>query len=133
MSTRANRAWFPMDLCPISFISQQIINPARDNISCGCSGATSALIAQPICSCSLAGQDVCADCLSGLHQAIYISHLSRKAKCCLGGGGIGWKAERYFLATSYFNKWFLPLLSILLTRNELSFRLSSLHIGPNRS
>lgn len=69
MSTRANKAWFPMDLCPISFISQQIINPARDSISCGCSGA---LIAQPICSRFLAGQDVYANCLSSLHQAVYI-------------------------------------------------------------
>lgn len=43
----------------------------RDNISCGCSGAKNVLIGQPICSCSLAGQDVCADCLASTKQSIY--------------------------------------------------------------
>lgn len=129
MSTRANRAWFPMDLCPISFISQQIINPARDNISCGWSGATSVLIAQPICSCSrLVRMCVLTVCLASTTQYIYFAFLKR-LNTVWGNGGTGQKAERYFLATAQFNKWFLPVLSILLTRNEWSFRLLSLHIG----
>lgn len=98
MSTRANRAWFPMDLCPISFISQQIINPARDNISCGWCGAISMLIAQPICLCTqLVRMCVLTVCLASTMQYIYFVFLKNTV---WGNGGTGWKAGRYFLATT---------------------------------
>jgi len=71
-------------------------------------------------------------CLASTKQYIYLTFLER-LNTVREGGGIGWKAERYFLATTYFSKSFLPLLSVLFARKELSFRLSSICIGQNRS